>query len=147
MSKTGGKTGDIFYRPFPKRLERRVLCRCHNKGRTFSSVFSKDPESRLFKQSLKKNFGGPSAPGLSPGSSTVVMYRTKGETLWHIRIKIWRKNTKFVNFAISVKIVKYAGPLWKGWKFGWIVLKPWPKIVNIVSFVVFARPSRKSFIL
>ena len=52
MSKTGGKTGDIFYRPFPRRLERRALCRCHNKGRTFSAVFSKDPQNRLFKQSL-----------------------------------------------------------------------------------------------
>ena len=30
---------------------------------------------------LKKNWGGPSAPGLSPGSATVIMYRTKGETL------------------------------------------------------------------
>ena len=32
------ETGPTVYRPYPSRLERLTICRCHCKGSTFSSV-------------------------------------------------------------------------------------------------------------
>ena len=35
------ETGPLFFRPYPRRLECLTVCRCYNKGSTFSSVISR----------------------------------------------------------------------------------------------------------
>ena len=38
------ETGPTVFHPYPKRLECLTICRCHNKGSTFSSVILRRPE-------------------------------------------------------------------------------------------------------